>query len=68
MQVHLPPSVIFAINGLAGSIEGEEAAPAVLMIGQLAAQPWVTPSVGSLRSPGETHRHRHRHRHTRTYA
>jgi hypothetical protein len=55
MQVHLRPSVIFAINGLAGSIEGEEEAPALLMIGQLATQPWVTPSAGSLRSPANPH-------------
>ena len=42
MHLHLPPTIL-AMNGLAGSDE-------LLMIGQLATQPWVMPSVGSLRS------------------
>eukprot|EP01043_Picozoa_sp_COSAG02_P022911 COSAG02_NODE_1207_length_13885_cov_124.791237_10_plen_92_part_00 len=64
--MHLPPSVIFAINGLAGSIEGEEEVPALLMIGQLATQPCVTPNVGSLRSPAGSHIDTPAHTHVHT--
>ena len=42
MHSHLPPTIL-AIKGLAGSDE-------LLMIGQFATQPWVTPSVGSFKS------------------